>query len=150
MTHRFGYWKATEIQDRHCGPVGSSHSDPGSGNAGATRRYLPRQIAGGQRTESFAQLGRADGPRIWLNWKAAKRNQTAEGDAAQDTPSPLGNVILIDDNPIKSSGGDVEHFARWGGGSPLQCAAIRAQRGASLMRAGHYERNLHARAGEVR
>jgi hypothetical protein len=56
-----------------------------------------------------------------------------------DTPSPLGNVIQIDDERIKnhldrvvrgSVGEDVERVAGRGGGSAVQCASLRAQRGA--------------------
>ena len=51
----------------------------------------------------------------------------------ENTPSPLGNVISIDDERIKNHldrvvrgtrGGDVERAARCRGGSAVQCAAL--------------------------
>ena len=72
---------------------------------------------------------------------------------AEDASSPLGNVISIDDDRIKSHldrvvRGTVEETLNAlldaEGGSPLQCAAIRAQRGASR----HARRSLRAQPAD--
>ena len=58
----------------------------------------------------------------------------------ETTPSPLNNVITIDDERIKNHldrggatkrGGDAERPAGARSGPAMQCAALRAHRGAS-------------------
>jgi putative transposase len=76
-----------------------------------------------------------------------------------DTPSPLSNVITIDDERIKSHldrvvRGSVEETlnALLDAEADRLCNAQRYERSEARcdMRAGHYERNLHTKAGEVR
>ena len=76
-----------------------------------------------------------------------------------DTPSPLGNVITIDDERIKSHldrvvRGSVEETlnALLDAEADRLCNAQRYERSAARRdtRAGYYERNLHTKAGEVR
>jgi putative transposase len=76
-----------------------------------------------------------------------------------DTPSPLGNVITIDDERIKSHldrvvRGSVEETlnALLDAEADRLCNAQRYERSAARRdtRAGHYERNLQTKAGEVR
>ena len=75
------------------------------------------------------------------------------------TPSPLGNVITIDDERIKSHldrvvRGSVEETlnALLDAEADRLCNAQRYERSAARRdtRAGHYERNLQTKAGEVR
>jgi putative transposase len=77
----------------------------------------------------------------------------------EDTPSPLSNVIQIDDDRIKSHldrvvRGTVEETlnALLDAEADRLCNAQRYERTAARRdtRAGHYERNLHTKAGEVR
>jgi putative transposase len=77
----------------------------------------------------------------------------------EDTPSPLGNVITIDDDRIKSHldrvvRGNVEETLnalldaeadRLSNAQPYERTEARRH-----MRAGYYERGLHTKAGEVR
>jgi transposase-like protein len=91
----------------------------------------------------------------------AKRNQASKKGAAmtENTPSPLGNVISIDDERIKSHldrvvRDTVEETlnALLDAEADRLCNARRYERseGRRDTRAGHYERNLHTKAGEVR
>jgi transposase-like protein len=91
----------------------------------------------------------------------AKRNQASKKGAAmtENTPSPLGNVISIDDERIKSHldrvvRGTVEETlnALLDAEADRLCNARRYERSEARRdtRAGHYERNLHTKAGEVR
>jgi putative transposase len=77
----------------------------------------------------------------------------------EDTPSPLGNVITIDDDRIKSRldgvvRGSVEETlnALLDAEADRLCNAQRDERTEARrdMRAGHYERGVHTKAGEVR
>src|SRR5271165_5881942 len=77
----------------------------------------------------------------------------------ETTPSPLGNVITIDDERIKSHldrvvRGSVEETlnALLDAEADRLCNAQRYERSAARRdtRAGHYERKLHTKAGEVR
>jgi transposase-like protein len=77
----------------------------------------------------------------------------------EDTPSPLGNVITIDDDRIKSHldrvvRGSVEETlnALLDAEADRLCNAQRYERTEARrdMRAGYYERGLHTKAGEVR
>ena len=77
----------------------------------------------------------------------------------ETTPSPLGNVITIDDERIKSHldrvvRGSVEETlnALLDAEADRLCNAQRYERSEARRdtRAGHYERNLQTRAGEVR
>jgi putative transposase len=70
----------------------------------------------------------------------------------ETTTSPLGNVITIDDERIKN------HLDRVSGGDPVLdakadrlCNAQRYERNEARRdtRAGHYERKLQTKAGEV-
>ena len=75
-----------------------------------------------------------------------------------DTPSPLGNVITIDDERIKNHldrvvRGSVEETlnAMLDAEADRLCNAQRYERtGPSGTRAGNYERKLQTKAGEVR
>jgi putative transposase len=78
---------------------------------------------------------------------------------AEDTPSPLGNVISIDDERIKDHldrvvRGTVEETlnALLDAEADRLCNAQRYERSEAHhdMRAGHYERSLQTKAGEVR
>jgi putative transposase len=78
---------------------------------------------------------------------------------AEDTSSPLGNVITIDDERIKSHldrvvRGTVEETlnALLDAEADRLCNAQRYERSEARQdtRAGHYERNLQTKAGEVR
>src|SRR6266699_1377334 len=78
---------------------------------------------------------------------------------SDDTPSPLNNVITIDDERIKSHldrvvRGTVEETlnALLDAEADRLCNAQRYERSAARRdtRAGHYERNLQTKAGEVR
>src|SRR5262245_22584079 len=78
---------------------------------------------------------------------------------ADDTPSPLNNVITIDDERIKSHldrvvRGTVEETlnALLDAEADRLCNASRYERSAARRdtRAGHYERGLQTKAGEVR
>jgi putative transposase len=91
----------------------------------------------------------------------AKRNQDSEKGAAmtETTPSPLGNVITIDDERIRSHldrvvRGSVEETlnALLDAEADRLCNAQRYERSEARRdtRAGHYERNLQTKAGEVR
>src|SRR5260221_5880635 len=74
---------------------------------------------------------------------------------SDDTPSPLNNVITIDDERIKSH---LERVARGTVEETLnalldaECNAQRYERSEARRdtRAGHYERGLQTKAGEVR
>ena len=77
----------------------------------------------------------------------------------ENTSSPLGNVISIDDERIKSHldrvvRGTVEETlnALLDAEADRLCNARRYERSEARRdtRAGHYERNLHTKAGEVR
>jgi putative transposase len=77
----------------------------------------------------------------------------------ENTPSPLGNVITIDDERIKNHldrvvRGTVEETlnALLDAEAGRLCNAQRYERSAARRdtRAGHYERNLQTKAGEVR
>ena len=77
----------------------------------------------------------------------------------ENTPSPLGNVISIDDERIKSHldrvvRGTVEETlnALLDAEADRLCNAQRYERSEARRdtRAGHYERNLQTKAGEVR
>ena len=77
----------------------------------------------------------------------------------ENTPSPLGNVISIDDERIKNHldpvvRGTVEETlnALLDAEADRLCHAQRYERGKARRdtRAGHYERNLQPKAGEVR
>jgi putative transposase len=77
----------------------------------------------------------------------------------EDTPSPLSNVIQIDDDRIKSHldrvvRGSVEETlnALLDAEADRLCNAQRYERTEARRdtRAGHYQRNLHTKAGEVR
>ena len=77
----------------------------------------------------------------------------------ENTPSPLGNVISIDDERIKDHldrvvRGTVEETlnALLDAEADRLCNAQRYERSAARRdtRAGHYERNLQTKAGEVR
>src|ERR1700745_2659135 len=91
----------------------------------------------------------------------AKRNQANERGAAmtENTPSPLNNVITIDDERIKSHldrvvRGTVEETlnALLDAEADRLCNAQRYERSEARRdtRAGHYERGLQTKAGEVR
>jgi len=93
--------------------------------------------------------------------EVAKRNQDSEKGAAmtETTPSPLGNVITIDDERIRSHldrvvRGSVEETlnALLDAEADRLCNAQRYERSEARRdtRAGHYERNLQTKAGEVR
>ena len=78
---------------------------------------------------------------------------------SDDTPSPLNNVITIDDERIKSHldrvvRGTVEETlnALLDAEADRLCHAQRYERSAARRdtRAGHYERGLQTKAGEVR
>ena len=78
---------------------------------------------------------------------------------ADDTPSPLNNVITIDDERIKNHldrvvRGRVEETlnALLDAEADRLCNAQRYERSEARRdtRAGHYERKLHTKAGEVR
>src|SRR5262245_31002410 len=77
---------------------------------------------------------------------------------SDDTPSPLNNVITIDDERIKSHlervvRGTVEETlnALLDAEADRLCNAQRYERSARRdTRAGHYERGLQTKAGEVR
>jgi len=78
---------------------------------------------------------------------------------SDDTPSPLNNVITIDDERIKSHlervvRGTVEETlnALLDAEADRLCNAQRYERGAAGrdIRAGHYERGLQTKAGGVR
>jgi putative transposase len=78
---------------------------------------------------------------------------------AENTPSPLGNVISIDDERIKDHldravRGTVEETlnALLDAEADRLCNAQRYERSEARRdtRAGHYERNLQTKAGEVR
>src|SRR6476659_10063446 len=78
---------------------------------------------------------------------------------SDDTPSPLNNVITIDDERIKSHldrvvRGSVEETlnALLDAEADRLCNAQRYERSAARRntRADHYERNLQTKAGEVR
>jgi putative transposase len=90
----------------------------------------------------------------------AKRNQANERGAAmtENTPSPLGNVITIDDERIKNHldrvvRGTVEETlnALLDAEADRLCNAQRYERTAARRdtRAGYYERQLQTKAGEV-
>jgi hypothetical protein len=92
-------------------------------------------------------------PRIWLNWRWPNATRTARG-----TPRLLGNVIAIDEERIKSEldrvvRGSVEETlnALLDAEADRLCNAQRYKRSEArrATRAGHYERNLQTRAGEV-
>ena len=77
----------------------------------------------------------------------------------ENTPSPLGNVITIDDERIKSHldrvvRGSVEETlnALLDAEADRLCNAQRYERSEARRdtRAGHYERKLQTKAGEVR
>ena len=77
----------------------------------------------------------------------------------ENTPSPLGNVISIDDERIKTHldrvvRGTVEETlnALLDAEADRLCNARRYERSEARRdtRAGHYERNLQTKAGEVR
>src|SRR5262249_4803259 len=75
----------------------------------------------------------------------------------ENTPSPLGNVISIDDERIKSHldrvvRGTVEETLNALLEADRLCNAQRYERSEARhdTRAGHYERNLQTKAGEVR
>jgi putative transposase len=91
----------------------------------------------------------------------AKRNQVSkkEPPMTENTPSPLGNVILIDDERIKNHldrvvRGTVEETlnALLDAEADRLCNAQRYERSEARRdtRAGHYERSLQTKAGEVR
>jgi putative transposase len=93
--------------------------------------------------------------------EVAKRNQVSREGAAmtEPTPSPLNNVITIDDDRIKNHldrvvRGSVEETlnALLDAEADRLCNAQRYERSAARRdtRAGHYERNLQTKAGEVR
>jgi putative transposase len=93
--------------------------------------------------------------------EVAKRNQVSREGAAmtEPTPSPLNNVITIDDDRIKNHldrvvRGSVEETlnAFLDAEADRLCNAQRYERSAARRdtRAGHYERNLQTKAGEVR
>jgi putative transposase len=78
---------------------------------------------------------------------------------SDSTPSPLSNVITIDDDRIKSHldrivRGSVEETlnALLDAEADRLCNAQRYERSEARRdtRAGHYERKLHTKAGEVR
>jgi putative transposase len=60
----------------------------------------------------------------------------------ETTPSPLDNVITIDDERIKNH---LDRAVGCRGGSAVQCSEARRD-----TRAGHYERKLRTKAGEAR
>jgi putative transposase len=91
----------------------------------------------------------------------AKRNQDSKKGAAmtETTPSPLDNVITIDDERIKNHldgvvRGSVEDTlnALLDAEADRLCNAQRYERSAARRdtRAGRYERKLQTKAGEVR
>jgi putative transposase len=91
----------------------------------------------------------------------AKRNQDSEKGTlmTENTPSPLGNVISIDDGRIKNHldrvvRGTVEETlnALLGAEADRLCNARRYERSEARRdtRAGHYARNLQTKAGAVR
>ena len=89
----------------------------------------------------------------------AKRNQASEREPPCQTPSPLNNVITIDDERIKSHlervvRGTVEETlnALLDAEADRLCNAQRYERSAGRRdtRAGDYERGLQTKAGEVR
>jgi hypothetical protein len=93
--------------------------------------------------------------------EVAKRNQVSREGAAvtEPTPSPLNNVITIDDDRIKNHldrvvRGSVEETlnALLDAEADRLCNAQRYERSAARRdtRAVHYERNLQTKAGEVR
>jgi len=93
--------------------------------------------------------------------EVAKRNQDSKKGAAmtETTPSPLGHVITIDDERIRSHldrvvRGSVEETlnALLDAEADRLCNAQRYERSEARRdtRAGHYERNLQTKAGEVR
>src|SRR6266511_6326523 len=76
---------------------------------------------------------------------------------SDDIPSPLNNVITIDDERIKSHlervvRGTVEETlnALLDAEADRLCNAQRYERSSRDSRAGHYERGLQTKAGEVR
>src|SRR6516225_10169048 len=99
-------------------------------------------------------------PRIWLNWRWLNAPGQQEGAAMNETtPSPLGNVITIDDERIKNHldrvvRGSVEETlnALLDAEADRLCNAQRYERTEARRdsRAGHYERKLQTKAGEVK
>ena len=91
-------------------------------------------------------MGRAGAPNL-ADLEVAKRNQASRKEVAmtETTPSPLGNVITIDDDRIKNHldrvvlerGADVWRIVGRRGGSAVQCATLRAQRSPPRYPAGH-------------
>src|ERR1700732_3844197 len=102
----------------------------------------------------------AGGPRIWLNWRWLNATRSAEEAAmTENTLSPLNNVITIDEERIRSHldrvvRGSVEETlnALLDAEADRLCNAQRYERSEARRdtRAGHYERKLQTKAGEVR
>src|SRR5262249_8427821 len=98
-------------------------------------------------------------PRIWLNWRWLNATRPARGSAmSDDTPNLLNHVITIDDERIKSHldrvvRGTVEETlnALLDAEADRLCNAQRYERSEARCdtRAGHYERGLQTKAGEV-
>src|SRR6516164_8197184 len=99
-------------------------------------------------------------PRIWLNWRWLNATRPARGSRhVRRYSSPLNNVITINDERIKSHldrvvRGTVEDTlnALLDAEADRLCNAQRYERSAARRdtRAGHYERGLQTKAGEVR